>query len=516
MPTVIDSLIIELGIDPKKLTGGEQAFRTALRRMISEASRGAKQADSETKKLGETISTLKRQAIGAVSAFFGGRTAGQLVNYVTTLDASTERLAKTFGVATEELSAWQGAAKRVGGSAESANSSLGGLNQEMVRLQLTGQASFLPLLNFLHVGLNKTNGELKTASELLLDISGALEHADKRQAATLLSMIPGMNQDTVNLLLLGRKELERVLETQRQIGGTTKESAQAAQEYQAALSDLDRAATHLGRTLLTVLGPGLTGALERFTKVFQELSQGKVISPDSLLGRWLGIGGGNGTPAAGAKAMLDARGRFATIGAGAGAGSPERGGAGAGSASNNSGPGRAAPAEMEAYIRKAALARGIDPNIAVAVAKSEGLYDYVGDRGSSFGPFQLHYGGVASGGNAVGGLGDTFTKRTGLNARDPSTWPQQVDFALDEARKSGWGAWHGWKGLPRAGIGAMPSAGALAGGAPGASGAANTTTVSVQQLTVNTQATDGEGVARDIVPALKRLTMTAQANAGAQ
>ena len=95
-------------------------------------------------------------------------------------------------------------------------------------------------------------------------------------------------------------------------------------------------------------------------------------------------------------------------------------------------------------VRSEASKRGIDPEIAVRVAASEGLRSYVGDQGSSFGPFQLHYGGMAPGGNSVGGLGDEFTKQTkGLHASDPSTVPQQVQFALDYAAKHGWGPWHG-------------------------------------------------------------------------
>lgn len=112
------------------------------------------------------------------------------------------------------------------------------------------------------------------------------------------------------------------------------------------------------------------------------------------------------------------------------------------------------------YIVQAAIARGIDPNVALRVARSEGLNFYTGDKGSSFGPFQLHYGGIAGGGNRVGGLGDVFTERTGLHASDPRTWRQQVDFALDEAKKGGWGPWHGWTGDKWAGIKNQMAAGA--------------------------------------------------------
>lgn len=100
--------------------------------------------------------------------------------------------------------------------------------------------------------------------------------------------------------------------------------------------------------------------------------------------------------------------------------------------------------EIEAYIRTAAIARGIDPDVAVAVAKSEGgltnpvrQSDVVknGRREPSYGPFQLYFG---------GGLGDQALK-AGIDARDPNQWKQGVDFALNTAAKSGWGDWYGAK-----------------------------------------------------------------------
>jgi hypothetical protein len=115
---------------------------------------------------------------------------------------------------------------------------------------------------------------------------------------------------------------------------------------------------------------------------------------------------------------------------------------------------QSSPDDIQGYIAQAAKARGIDPKIALKVAKSEGLNQYVGDNGSSFGPFQLHYGGMASGGNAVSGLGDEFTAATGKHASDPTTVRDQIDFALDHASKNGWGAFHG-----AAKVGVEPMAG---------------------------------------------------------
>lgn len=117
--------------------------------------------------------------------------------------------------------------------------------------------------------------------------------------------------------------------------------------------------------------------------------------------------------------------------------------------------------EVDAYVAERAVALGIDPMTAIAVRRGEsGGANFVGDYGSSFGPFQLHYGGIASGGNSGSGMGNDFTKDTGLNARDPSTWKQQVDYALAYAQKNGWGPFHAikrlgidiWAGIKTAGI----------------------------------------------------------------
>jgi len=110
----------------------------------------------------------------------------------------------------------------------------------------------------------------------------------------------------------------------------------------------------------------------------------------------------------------------------------------------------------EQYIRQAALSRGMSPDITARLAAREGLNgfdpsrpDHGGDGGSSFGPFQLHYGGINPA-MPHAGLGDEFTRQTGLDAHDPATWQKQVDFSLDYAKNHGWGSWMGAKA---AGIG---------------------------------------------------------------
>jgi hypothetical protein len=116
----------------------------------------------------------------------------------------------------------------------------------------------------------------------------------------------------------------------------------------------------------------------------------------------------------------------------------------------------AANPEVLAYVIDAAKRRGINPDVAVKAFNHEGLSvfnpnapDRGGDEGSSFGPFQLHYGGMSKS-MPHAGMGDDFTKATGLDARDSSTWKQQTDFVMDHLAKGG--SWSPWMGAAAEGI----------------------------------------------------------------
>lgn len=112
-----------------------------------------------------------------------------------------------------------------------------------------------------------------------------------------------------------------------------------------------------------------------------------------------------------------------------------------------------ASGSMADTIREAAKKYGIDPEVALRVYAGEGKAGYVGDDNSSFGPFQLHYGGVSQK-FPHPGLGDQFTKDTGLDARDQSTAKEQVNWVLAYAKlHQSWKDWSSMRGHENEGFG---------------------------------------------------------------
>ncbi len=78
------------------------------------------------------------------------------------------------------------------------------------------------------------------------------------------------------------------------------------------------------------------------------------------------------------------------------------------------------PRVTPAYIQQRARRYGLDPRAVLAVAAQEGLSGGIGDNGTSFGPFQLHYGGAYP-----------ASAPQGADASQAWAWsPQGVDYAL--------------------------------------------------------------------------------------
>lgn len=107
---------------------------------------------------------------------------------------------------------------------------------------------------------------------------------------------------------------------------------------------------------------------------------------------------------------------------------------------------------IEEFIRQRAPMYGVNPDIAVRVARSEGgLHDPfrrgmgpaprsqapgLGSTENSYGPFQLYVSGTGA------GLGDR-AMAAGIDPR--KDWQAGVDYALKEASQKGWGQWYGAK-----------------------------------------------------------------------
>jgi hypothetical protein len=261
MPTIIDSLLVTLGLDDSNFTQGQKKASADLKRTKEDANSAAKQISASGKQAAEFFTKLRNEAIGLFSVFMGARGVKDFVQSITQGDAAVGRLAHNLDISTETLSAWEGAAERVGGSASGMDSSMQSLTSEIQNFALTGQSSVIPYFRALGVAVTDHNGKMRQVGDIYLDLADKFSHMDPARASAFGRHL-GMDQGTINLLEQGRAGVAKLLEEQRKLGVVSEKDAENAQRLQKNFADLRQAFTSIGRTIVNELTPGIIELLK--------------------------------------------------------------------------------------------------------------------------------------------------------------------------------------------------------------------------------------------------------------
>lgn len=269
MATIIDTLIVKLGLDSKDLT----AQGTAASKQLQGIEKAGKDTEGSVKKLSDTTQTTSSSVAGltkslvALAGILGG--LGALRAFVEDTIASSaalSRLSANLGVSVEDISAWGNAVEELGGSSKGLQGTMSMLSQQQTQLRLTGESSLIPYFSALGVAMTDAGGKARPVNQILLDLSERFSHMDRPTANNFAKML-GLDQDTTNLLLKGRGEVELMIKRQKEYNAVTKAQAEESAKLQKSMIDLRQSFTALGRDLLQQAAP----AIERFLSVLTGL-----------------------------------------------------------------------------------------------------------------------------------------------------------------------------------------------------------------------------------------------------
>jgi hypothetical protein len=464
----VDELVVELRLDPANFTKGQRDALDSFKKTNDEFEKGLKDLDGAAKKTGFSFGGMTAAAEGLFTVLAGAGMAAYARNTMNSV-AATGRLAHNIGEATGEVSAFGRMIERNGGSADAAMGSLKGFSDQITRLNTLGQGS-PELFNFLGtIGGEAGEGPLATFMKFA---EWAENHKDNPQLVSLVGTQGGFDQGAINEAMKGRVQVLKDFEEASR-GAVGPEQVKALTALQKSWLTLDQSVEKTGRDVVTNYAPGITSAMEatsQWVEHNQKLadSLGTVLTaivglsalkPALWILRLLGLTNpyvaaavasagaaaaitGYVMPADKAKSWNEAYPTLGKIDSFFGLG----GDSGDGGTGPTAGGAFKSQAEKEAFIRATAIKAGIDPNIAMSVARSEGFNSFLGDNGTSGGAFQLH---VTPGGRGHA-VGDEFQKLTGLNPLDPANEHESIMFGLEWAKRHGW---HDFHGAANSGIG---------------------------------------------------------------
>ncbi len=263
MPTVIDALVITLGLDPSEYKKGQKEAAESLKKTENEANATAKRMEASGKQAGSFFSSIKNEVIGLGVAFLGFQAIKNFAVQITNADAATGRFAKNVGQSVSNLNAWEGAIRRAGGTTGDIDAAFKAMSTQIESIAMYGTPGADVLRNMAFAGINisKYFDKATTSTQRLLMAAGAFSHMDP-QKAQMLGAGMGFNEKTINLLMMGRKAIEELIAEQKAMNNLGKEDARIAIERQKAWQNLSDTAKGFGRTILNDLTPGLEGIFQ--------------------------------------------------------------------------------------------------------------------------------------------------------------------------------------------------------------------------------------------------------------
>ena len=273
MATVIDTLFMELGIDSSKFSReAKQAvsklddMTEAFEKAEAKTGKSGKGLDKHAEKVKQNVKQAKNltEAMGKVAkgaaALFalvtGSNALDKLIREAAEANVQLDNLSRNIGMSRNQLQAWGGMAEMAGGSAEGMKGSLAGLSMGITRLTTMGDTSMVPFFNAFGVALLNADGKARDLDSIMLDLSDRFSKMDRVQAYNLAKSM-GLDDGTINTLMLGRAEMEKMLEIQRNLYHSGEKEIAVSRELTRSRAYLNQQWDALKNMLADALAPHL-------------------------------------------------------------------------------------------------------------------------------------------------------------------------------------------------------------------------------------------------------------------
>lgn len=260
---LLDSFLIMFEADTSKLDGGIKKSDKSADELVD----SLKKVDKEADKSGKSFAGMALRAAGAIATALASAQAISGVIGKADDIAAIARTSEALGIAVEDVDAFGRAAVAMGGDAKGARDSITDMAETIGEALADVESNRAKILTKLGVSLRDINGDAINGVEGLLRLADAVEGLDRQQATFNIKQLGITDNRTVEMVLKGRKELERLLAKQKEQGVITKETAEQARKFTEAMNALRGTLDSAGTGLSTVLMPALTVVIEGLTKL---------------------------------------------------------------------------------------------------------------------------------------------------------------------------------------------------------------------------------------------------------
>lgn len=258
MPTVIDSLVVKLGLDGSQFRVGRKEAETDLNAVKGAAIRTGQQLESSGKQAAEFFAAIKNEALGLIGTLLGATGLEAIVRKTTESMAQLGREAANLNMDPQQLAAMSMAFERFGASAETTRQTLFGISQAIENFKITGNPEILRFLQI--VGGTPQNSPVEVLEKF---VAYAQAHKNDAALVNFVGRGLGIDQATINASL----QMKSVAQFRKEYNDALKDSptqreVDQAQKLQKSWIELKQAATGLANSIVTEYGPAIQKVLE--------------------------------------------------------------------------------------------------------------------------------------------------------------------------------------------------------------------------------------------------------------
>ena len=255
---LLDTLLLVFKADTSQADAGLDSARKKSDELID----SLRNTDAVAAKTGASLKAMAAGALGGLAAAFslGAVISGAFARADNI--RAIEQTSNAIGASIENVDAFGKAAEDMGGDAQGARDSLTDMAEKMGEAMSDVESGAAKAFKSLGISLKSADGGTKDAITGMLDLAGAVEGLDRSAAVFKIKELGITDNRTVEMILKGRQELERMLRVQKEQGVVSKEAAENARKLTEATGSLKNSMSNAGNSFLDSIIPALTKVIE--------------------------------------------------------------------------------------------------------------------------------------------------------------------------------------------------------------------------------------------------------------
>jgi hypothetical protein len=288
MPTVIDALVVTLGLDPSKYNQGNKKFVSDFRKSKDDARRitsemtedersAAKQREEiakqemearkeYAKRVGMAISKVRNEALALLGVFTAGLGIKNFVGDTINQAASLSRLSENLNISATDLATWQLAAKNAGGTMEGMTAQLKESADAVANFK-AGFGADSGMQFFFRMGgttqdLKDGNSYLMARAKIVADI-----YKTDRQRAAVVSKAMGLDEAQFNLYRLGPQGIAQRRQEQAPLANDLAANAASAEALRRKYDTVMNKFSSVGVNILNAVMPSINLVVDKIIEL---------------------------------------------------------------------------------------------------------------------------------------------------------------------------------------------------------------------------------------------------------